>query len=63
MLSVCLCIPPINFSMAQPIFMKFGMHIMAPEPISTAYFIIPLITLCVYVCVCVSTYPCQARVQ
>jgi hypothetical protein len=25
--------------MAEPIFMKFGMYIMAPEPILTAYFI------------------------
>jgi hypothetical protein len=28
-----------NFSTAEPIFMKFGMHIMAPETISTAYFL------------------------
>jgi hypothetical protein len=27
--------------MAEPIFMKFGMYIMAPEPISTAHFIDP----------------------
>jgi hypothetical protein len=27
--------------MGEPIFMKFGMYIMAPEPISTAYFINP----------------------
>jgi hypothetical protein len=27
--------------MAEPVFMKFGMYIMAPEPISTAYFVNP----------------------
>jgi hypothetical protein len=27
--------------MDEPIFMKLGMYIMAPEPISTAYFINP----------------------
>jgi hypothetical protein len=31
----------ITFRMAEPIFMKLGMYIMAPEPISTAYFINP----------------------
>jgi hypothetical protein len=31
--------------------MKFGMYIRAPEPISTAYFMLPPITLCLYVCV------------
>jgi hypothetical protein len=39
MLSVCLCNPPIHFRMPEPIFMKLGMYVMAPEPISTAYFI------------------------
>jgi hypothetical protein len=33
----CLCIPPINFWMPEPNFMKLGMHIMAPGPISTEY--------------------------
>jgi hypothetical protein len=28
--------------MAELIFIKLGMHIMTPEPISTAYFISPL---------------------
>jgi hypothetical protein len=27
--------------MSEPVFMKLGMYIMAPEPISTAYFINP----------------------
>jgi hypothetical protein len=27
--------------MPEPVFMKFGMYIMAPEPLSTAYFINP----------------------
>jgi hypothetical protein len=33
--------PPINFWMAKPICMKFGMYILAPEFISTVYFINP----------------------
>jgi hypothetical protein len=41
MLSVCLRIPPINFQMAEPIFMKLGTYITAPEPISMAYLINP----------------------
>jgi hypothetical protein len=44
MVSVCLGIappPPVNFRMPEPNLMKPGIlvHIMAPEPISTAYFI------------------------
>jgi hypothetical protein len=36
--------------MAEPIFMKLGMYIMAPEPISTAYFINPSRqSVCLYV--------------
>jgi hypothetical protein len=36
--------------MAEPIFMKLGMYIMAPEPISTAYFINPSHqSVCLYV--------------
>jgi hypothetical protein len=42
---VCLhhavCIPLINFRMLEPIFMTLRMYIMAPEPISTAYFMNP----------------------
>jgi hypothetical protein len=42
--------PPINFWMPEPIFMKPGMYIMAPEPISMAYFINPSHqSLCLYV--------------
>jgi hypothetical protein len=40
----CLCVSvslPINFWMPERIFMKLGMYIMAPEPISTAYSISP----------------------
>jgi hypothetical protein len=41
----CLCVsvspPPINFQMPEPIFMILGMYIMAPELISTVYFINP----------------------
>jgi hypothetical protein len=47
-----LCIPN-NFWVPQPISMKLGMYIMAPEPISTAYFITP-ITLCVHLCTALS---------
>jgi hypothetical protein len=40
----CLCVcmsvnPAINFRMPEPIIMKLGMYMMAPEPISTEYFI------------------------
>jgi hypothetical protein len=37
--SLCLCEsspPPINFCIREPIFIKLGMYIMAPETISTA---------------------------
>jgi hypothetical protein len=34
--SVCLCIPPMNFSVPEPIYIKLGIYIMAPESISTA---------------------------
>jgi hypothetical protein len=38
MLSVCLCnpLPTINFWMAEQVFMKIAMYVMAPESISTA---------------------------
>jgi hypothetical protein len=36
--------------MPEPVFMKLGMYIMAPEPISTAYFINPSHqSVCLYV--------------
>jgi hypothetical protein len=41
MLSVCLLIPLINFRMAESIFMKLGISIMATQPISAEYFINP----------------------
>jgi hypothetical protein len=38
---VCGCVSPhINFRMAEPTFIKLGMHIMAHEPIWSEYFII-----------------------
>jgi hypothetical protein len=40
-LSVCLCIPPINFCMTEPALIRLGTYIMAPEHIPTAYFINP----------------------
>jgi hypothetical protein len=40
----------INFVVAEPIFMKLGMPIMAPEPISTSYSINPFHqSVCLYV--------------
>jgi hypothetical protein len=35
----CLCDPLIRSCMSQPIFMKLGTYIMAPEPIRMVYFI------------------------
>jgi hypothetical protein len=46
---------------AEPVFMKAGMYIMAPEPISKAYFINPShrsLCLCVY-----PFYLCYAKAQ
>jgi hypothetical protein len=36
MLSMRLYVHPVNFWMPQPISIKFIMHILAPDPISTA---------------------------
>jgi hypothetical protein len=53
-LSVCVCVwdsLPINFRMPESVFMKLGMYIMTPEPISAAYFINPShqsVCLCVF---------------
>jgi hypothetical protein len=47
--------PTINFSIPEPIFMKLGAHIMAPEPIKSAYLINPSHQS---VSVCVSPYRC-----
>jgi hypothetical protein len=53
--SCCLCVcesPRINLGMPEPIFMKLGMYIMAPEPILTAYIINPSHqSACVYMCI------------
>jgi hypothetical protein len=39
---VCVSVyPPINFRMSEPIFMKLGLYIMAPELISATYFLNP----------------------
>jgi hypothetical protein len=42
----CLCVceshsTPINFRIPEPVFIKLDIYIMAPEPISTAYFLNP----------------------
>jgi hypothetical protein len=42
--------PTINFWMLKPLFMELGTYIMVPEPISTMYFITPLISWCVCMC-------------
>jgi hypothetical protein len=46
--------------MPEPIFMKLGMYVMVPEPISAAYFINPTHqSVCLYVYT-YSRYRCQA---
>jgi hypothetical protein len=45
--------PLIDYWMPEPIFMKLGMHVMAPESMSTAYFTNPPIGLCVCDCRCI----------
>jgi hypothetical protein len=40
--------PPTNFPMTEPIFMRLSMYNREPDPISTAYFINPCASLCVY---------------
>jgi hypothetical protein len=49
--AVCLCIcvsAPVKLWMAEPVFIKLGMYIVEHEPISTAYFINPPISLRFY---------------
>jgi hypothetical protein len=53
-------IPPIIFWMPQPVFIKLDMYIMAPEPISKAYFINPSHQS---VSVCVPPYLCYAKAR
>jgi hypothetical protein len=50
--------PPINFWTPEPIYIKLGMCIMAPEPISTACFINPS-----HQSVCLYVYPLIAAMQ
>jgi hypothetical protein len=50
---LCDCVSPhISFRIALSIFMKLGMYIMEPEPISTACLVNPP-----YQCVCLYVYP------
>jgi hypothetical protein len=51
--------PHISFSMPEPIFMKLGMYILAPEPISAAYFINPCHQ---FMSVCVSPTVARQRI-
>jgi hypothetical protein len=44
--------PLFNFWMPEPVFMEFSMYLMAPEPISMAYFLNPS-----HQCVCLYVYP------
>jgi hypothetical protein len=47
--------------MPEPIFMELDVHIMAPEPISAAYFIDAFVSLCA--CISIRAYCCQATAQ
>jgi hypothetical protein len=49
--SLCVCIPPINFWRAEPICMKFSMYIIAPDPHLNGVLHKPLPSVCVFVCV------------
>jgi hypothetical protein len=56
----CVCGSPlINFWMSEPVFIKHSMYIMAPDPLSTAYFINPSHhSVCLYV---YPSYLCKQR--
>jgi hypothetical protein len=59
MLSVC--VSRIDFWIPEPIFMKFGMRIMATNPIPTAYFINPSRqSVCLYAYL---SYRCKATAR
>jgi hypothetical protein len=50
---LCVCVSPLfNFWIYESVFMKFGMYVMEPVPISTAYFINPS-----HQSVCLHVYP------
>jgi hypothetical protein len=58
---VYLLIPPINFRIPEPIFMKLVMYIMTSEPILTAYLINPSRqSVCLYVYL---SYRCYAKAR
>jgi hypothetical protein len=47
---LCTSLPLINFQMPEPVFMKLGVYIMAPEPFSAAYVMKPSHqSVCLYV--------------
>jgi hypothetical protein len=50
-----------NFRNPEPVFMKLGLCVMAPEPILTTYFIIPPISLCV--CMCIPSIVARQRLR
>jgi hypothetical protein len=50
LLAVCVCVFPHKFWMLESIFTKLGACIIAPEPLSTAYFINSHQSVCLYVC-------------
>jgi hypothetical protein len=47
---LCVLYIPINFWTAEPIFMKLGMYVMAPEPMLTQYVVSPI---SLRVCMCI----------
>jgi hypothetical protein len=53
-LCVCLYIPPVSVWMPERIFIKLGVYVISPEPISMAYFIKLLHqSVCLYVHMCI----------
>jgi hypothetical protein len=44
----CLSVnPPINFRMSEPVFVKFGVHMLLPELFSAEYFRSPSQSVCI----------------
>jgi hypothetical protein len=65
-LAVWVSVYPLNFLMSERIFMKFRMHIVAPEPTSMFYFINPThLTPCLSVFrgnISINTFPRHRRI-
>jgi hypothetical protein len=57
---LCVCFPPqINFWMPGPAFMELGLYIMAPEPLSMAYFINLSHQSCICTCIIARQWLCK----